>query len=1021
MRALLIFAMLFATSGQTAAQTVLGSLSGMVRDEAGAGIPGANIEIRNVGTGRVRTAVSDMEGRYQATFLTLGEYQIQAARPGFRTESRTGVELNVGREAVVDFRLRISEQQETVVVTGDASLVETVNPSLSGLVDSRKISELPLNGRDIVQLIQLQTGVQAARTDPGNIVTGGQGTRIAVAGARTSMNVYMLDGTVINNLSNRVASGATGTMSGIETIKEFRAYTNNYSAEFSRAAGGAFNIVTKSGTNALHGSLFWFLRNDNFDARNFFDFDRPEFLRHQAGASLGGPVVKDRTFFFGSYEGFRERLGQTIIRLVPSLEARQGIVGNQRIPIAPQVQPYLDLWPQPTGEGTPGSGVAPFVSLFDRPVREDLFNTRLDHQFTDADALFVRYTTSDSWQNYLTNETFPQFPNRITNRSHYLTLQETHILSPRTMNELRLGFARTNPLERILADQAPPGLAFIPGEALGSITIAGLSVFGPDRSTPRRLTQNSFQFSEQLTLTRGAHTISLGMQLERLQYNVVSVNQSRGDFRFAGIAEFLRGQATTFEGVMPGAQDFTRGYRQTLAGSYLQDAWRVSPRLLLHLGLRHEFVTVPTEQHGRMNNLHHFMDPAVTVGPPFRTAKDRFAPRFGFAFNPRRDGKTAIRGGFGLFYVPFLASQWWNSIVRLPPFTVVARASGAEARFPDALAGLNPLGRESISAIEYDNTQPYMMQYNLSIQRELLNSTILTVAWVASSGVHLGREADFNIGAPGHPVRRNPNFSRIRFRTWDARSSYHSLQTSLMRRFRRGLQYQLSYTYGKSMDDASTEMGRLEYNNGQARSSDPFNRRNERARSSFDVTHNLVANAIWDMPWRSERLPALLNGWQLNSIVTLTGGNPFTPIITTDLDRDGTDDNEQRPNLRPGASPNPVLGRPEQWFDPTAFYSISAGERGNLGRNTIGGPGLATVDLGAVKTFRLARWDSLRFQFRAEAFNLFNRANFDTPPRAHLEVFSQPGMTAAPLPEAGRIISTSTPARQLQFALRAIF
>ncbi len=1021
MRALLIFAMLFATSGQTAAQTVLGSLSGMVRDEAGAGIPGANIEIRNVATGRTRTVVSDMEGRYQAGFLTLGEYQIQATRAGFRGESRSGVELNVGREAVVDFRLRISDQQETIEVTGDASLVETVNPSFSGLVDSRKISELPLNGRDIVQLIQLQTGVQAARTDSGNIVTGGQGTRVTVAGARTSLNVYMLDGTVINNLSNRVAGGATGALSGVETIKEFRTYTNNYSAEISRAAGGAFNIVTKSGTNSLHGSLFWFLRNDNFDARNFFDGERPEFLRHQAGASLGGPVIKDRTFFFGSYEGFRERLGQTIIRLVPSLEARQGIVGNQRIPIAPQVQPYLDLWPQPTGEGTPGSGVAPFVSLFDRPVREDLFNFRIDHQFTGSDTFFVRYTTSDSWQEFLTNETFPEFPNRLTSRSHYLTLQETRILSPSTMNELRLGFARTNPFERILAEQAPPGLAFIPGQALGTITIAGLSVFGPDRATPRRLTQNSFQFSEQLTFTKGVHTLTLGMQLERLQSNVVSVSSARGDFRFAGIADFLRGQATTVEGVMPGAHDFTRGYRQTLAGFYVQDTYRFSPRLLLHLGLRHEFVTVPTEHHGRMNNLHHYMDPAVTVGPPFITAKDRVAPRLGFAFAPRRDGKMAIRGGFGIFYVPFVASHWWNSIVRLPPFTVVARATGAEARFPDALAGVNPIGRESISAIEYNHDQPYMMQYNLSVQRELLPATVLTVAWVGSSGVHLGREADFNIGSLGNPVRRNPNFSRIRFRTWDARSSYHSLQASLMRYFHRGLQYQISYTYGKSIDEASTEMGRLEFNNGQARSADPFNRRNERARSSFDVTHNLVANAIWDLPVRSERLPVLVNGWQLNSIVTLTSGNPFTPIITVDLDRDGTDDNEQRPNLRPGASPNPVLGRPEQWFDPGAFYSISAGERGNLGRNTIIGPGLATVDLGAVKTFRFTRRDGLQLQFRAEAFNLFNRANFNTPPRAHLEVFAQPGFGAQPLPEAGRIISTSTPARQLQFALRAIF
>lgn len=1003
------------------AQSVQAGISGVCRDASGLAIQGVSVGFRNLETGWSRAAVTGIDGRFQGVALPLGEYRIEASKAGFRTEARRGVVLHVGREAVVDFTLQISRVEERVEVVAEASMVETSSAALSGLADAKKVSDLPLNGRDIVQLIQMQNGVQSARTDGGDIVTGSKGTRVVVAGARSSMNVFMLDGTVMNNLGNRVAGGATGSLTGVETIKEFRAYTNGYSAEFSRAAGGAFNIVTRSGTNALHGSLFEFLRNDNLDARNFFDGERPEFQRNQYGFSLGGPLARNRTFYFGSYEGFRERLGQTVIRTVPDLEARKGVWNGVQLPVAPAVKPYLELWPAPTSDPAPGDGSALYTSLFTRPVSEDLVNARIDHQLSAAGTLFARYTGSDSSQRFLTDETFTQFPNLLSNRPQFLTVQETHVFSPAAMNELRAGFARSNPFERMEDEQVRPDLAFIRGEALGVLNISGLDFFGPDRNTPRRLTQNSFQLSDQFTLTRARHTLSMGAQLERLQYNVVSASQLRGEFRFAGFGDFLQARASTFEGVMPGAKDFTRGYRQTLAGFFVQDSWRLAPRLVLYLGLRHEFVTVPTEQHGRMNNLRDYMDRTITLGAPFVTEKRAITPRAGFAWDPRGDGRTAVRGGFGVFSVSMLGSQWWNSIVRLSPYTVTARATGAEARFPNPLEGLNPLGRESISAIDYDHAQPYMLHFNLSVQREVANSTLLTVAYVGSRGVNLGREADFNIGSPGNPVRRNPAFARIRFRTWDARSFYNSLQVGVQRQFRKGVQLQASYSFAKSVDDASSEMGRLEFNNGQSRTSDPFDRLRDRGLSSFDVRNNLVTNFTWELPWRTQRARALTQGWQVSGIVSLAGGIPFTPIIVPDLDQDGTDDNEQRPNLKPGWSNNPVLGRPEQWFNPDAFTSLAAGTRGNLGRNTIVGPGLAAVDLGAAKSFAVPRWETGRLQFRVEAFNLFNRANFATPPRTNLEIFSQAGAAARALPNAGRITSTSTTARQIQLALRLVF
>lgn len=997
------------------AQSIQASASGICRDEKGQAISGARLLFHNEETGAARIVVTGADGHFHARFLPLGLYRIEVSKDGFRTEVRTGTELSVGREAALDFALRVSGVEQRVDVRAELSQVETTNPLLSTLVDAKKVSDLPLNGRDMVQLMQLQPGVQAARTDTGDIVTGSKGTRITVGGSRPSTNVFMLDGTVINNLGNRVAGGATGSLTGVETVREFRAYTNSYSAEFSRAAGGAFNIVTKSGTNALHGSAFEFLRNDNLDARNFFDGERPEFRRHQYGGSLGGPLIRDRTFLFGSYEAFREQLGQTIIRSVPDLAARQGLLNGVTVPVAASIRPYLALWPQPTSDPVPGDGSAIYTTVFGRPAREDFFNVRVDHRLSAKDSLFARYTGSHSSQTFLSDETFAEFPNQLTNGPQFFTVQETRILSPLTINEMRVGFARSNPLEQVLNPSIRPELAFVPGESVGLITISGFDLFGPDRNVPRRLTQNSYQFSDQLSLNRGRHSLTAGVQLERLQYNVVSSSQLRGEFRFSTLTDFLRATPATFEGTLPGARDATRGYRQTLAGWYAQDTLRLSQRLTFTVGLRHEFVTVPTEQNGRVNNLHHYLDPKVTVGPPFVTEKKTFAPRAGFALDPLGDGKTAIRGGFGLFFVPMLANQWWSSLVRLPPFSITARATGAAATFPNPIAGLIALGREALAVVEYDHEQPYMMHFNLNVQREVARSTILTVAYAGSRGVHLGREADFNIGSLGNPVRRNPNFGRIRYRTWDAHSFYNSLQTSLQRQFRGGAQFQVSYTLAKSVDDSSGELGRVEFNNGQSRTSDPFNRLRDRGLSSFDVRQNLTANFTWEPPWRRAR------GWQLNGIATFTSGIPFTPIIVPDLDQDGSDDNEQRPNLKPGASKNPVLGRPEQWFDPSGFESIARGTRGNLGRNTITGPGVAMLDWSVARTFVLPKWERLRLQLRAESFNLMNRTNFASPSRANLEIFNEAGPAAKPLASVGRLTSTVTTARQTQLALRLSF
>ncbi len=1020
-RLILLSLLIFLTLPSAFSQAVA-AVSGVCHDETRAILTDVTITIKNLDTGAVRSVTSDSGGRFYAAALPSGNYVLQASKSGFKTEVYKSVVLPVGKETVIDFTLRVGEVEERIEVMALAAPVETTSPTVGEFVDERKVRDLPLNGRDITQLIQLQTGVNAARTDLGDILTGGKGTKITVAGVRPSGNVFMLDGTIINNLGNRVATGATGQLTGVETIKEFQALTSNYSAEYSRVTGGVFNIITRSGTNALHGSVFEFLRNDNLDARNFFDLAKPEFRRNQFGFSLGGAVINNKTFFFGSYEGLREARGVTIIKTVPDTAARNGVVAGVQVGVNDIVKPYLNLFPQPTVDPKAGDGSALFIGQFNRVAREDFFTVRFDHHFSQADLLVARYTFSDSDQTFLSEESFPQFPNRSQNRPQYLTLRETKVFSPTTTNEAHFGFARSTPVEDVTPVDPLTELAFIAGQPLGAITISGFDVFGTDRNLPRRFTQNSFQFGDTLISDRGRHILTMGLQFERFQYNAISSSRSRGEFTFASLSDFLRGRARTFEGLLPQANDVARSYRQSLFGWFFQDQFKAARRLTLNFGVRHEFVTVPNERHGRLNNLHDPLDKAVTVGKPFITSKDNFAPRFGFAWDITGDGKTALRGGAGIFFDQFLAHLWLNSIIRLPPFAVTARATGADVRFPNGLAGLNPLGRDVVFGIDYDHGQPYVVQYNLNLQREVLPNTVVTLAYVGSRGIKLAREADWNIGSLGNTTRRNANFTRIRFRTWDANSYYNSLQLGVNKRFSKGFQAQGSYTLSKSVDDASSGLGRSEFNNGQQRTSDPFDHKRDRGLSSFDVRQNLTMNFTYDLPFgnaTNDIAAKLFGGWQVNGIVTLSSGIPFTPIIINDVDGDGTDDNEQRPNLKAGRSNNPVTGRVEHWFDPSAFESIAAGTRGNLGRNTITGPALATFDFSTAKMMKLSEKTNL--QFRAEFFNLFNRANFANPARSNLEIFNVAGANAKPLPDVGRITSTTTTSRQIQLALRLSF
>jgi hypothetical protein len=489
-------------------------------------------------------------------------------------------------------------------------------------------------------------------------------------------------------------------------------------------------------------------------------------------------------------------------------------------------------------------------------------------------------------------------------------------------------------------------------------------------------------------------------------------------------------------GLAPGQADTIRHHRQWLFGVYAQDDWRVRPKLTLNLGLRYEFITVPREADGKVTNVRFPTDPSVSVGDPlFKNPSYRnLAPRLGFAY--AMDLKTSIRGGFGIYYDELLYSVYGNMTFKHPPYFKQVRITNAP--FP----GVFPLlasgqGLVDTFALQYDPKSTYVMQYNLNLQRALSDKVLVTAAYVGSRGYNLWREADFNDAIPldasgtrfapvATPQRRNPNFANIRYKASDARSFYNALQVGAVAQPSNRLRAQVSYTFGRSIDDQSSSLGRNEFGNGQARTVDPYNPLLNRGRSDFDVRHGFSANFVWDLPLGPGRAVGgsakgagrvLLEGWQLAGIFTAASGIPVSPIYTFDQDRDATTDNEQRPDWAPGVTRTTPVSN-TQLFDPTLFVLPAIGSRGNVGRNVIDGPGLATLDMSITKSFAIGAQRGRQVQLRIEGFNILNRANFSIPPVANLTVFNSPTERNS---TAGQITSTSTAGRQLQLALRVVF
>ena len=1038
----------FLSGGLVLAQVTTGTISGTVKDSTGGVLPGATVVLQNEATGISRTVEAGVAGRYSALGLSLGNYRVTATLEGFQRSVRTGIVLTVGREAVVDLELPVGAVTQTVEVTGDAPLVESTSASLGTLVDDRTIRSLPLNGRSYDQLALLQPGV--ILTNPGKIGGGpfvfGAGKRFSVGGQRNDSNSFLLDGTSINDQGNGTPGGAAGTNLGVDTILEFKILTNLFKAEYGRAGGAVVTAVTRSGTNILHGTAFEYIRNSAMDARNFFDVgsDPPTFRRNQFGGVLGGPIKRDRTFFFGGYEGLRQGLGITQIATVPTALARQGILPTGTVTVNPASVPFLDLYPLPNGRDF-GDGTAEFLSAPSIVTNQDYFMGRVDHQLDEKTNIFVRYTFDDDNVDAPRN-VGPTFVGITAARRQYSTLQANSVLGPNALNNFRFGFNRTF---STIVQTAPDEPSIVPGQPFGSVQIGAIGSFSRPLSLigassgngPRLWVYNIFEWADDFTYVTGKHTLKTGVDIQRMRDNTSKTTGLRGAYTFDTLGDFIEGRPSDLQVSRPLGVPPYWGLRQTLYAVYAQDDYTVNSRLTVNVGFRWETTTDPMEVNGKTAIL---ASPSATdtftSGRLFSIGKKNFQPRVGLAWRLDESGRTVLRGGAGIYHNQIF--PWLYALnLNIPPFFGRLRAS--DPPFPDGYKVFTADSQEGLIALKVMDPvvqTPVTNHYNLSLQQQIFENTVVEVAYAGNKASHLVALREVNKPIPtilpdgrkffpsGAP-RRNPAWKGILLTDTDANSVYNSVRFTLRRQSTSGVLGQIFYSFSKATTDATTQSG-ADSTRGPNILTDLEDRRRDWSLAEFNSEHAVVFNFSYPLPFQagSKALGAFVNGWTLNSIGTFTAGLPYTASLAKSQSKDQASKSPDRPDLRPGASTNPTnetsvgcagfpagkrLRGADNFYDPCGFSLPAIGTYGNLGRNTLIGPGVASIDLGVEKSFNLRERASV--MFRAEVFNIMNRTNLGLPVTRPLTA------TGTANASAGRITYTATSSRQLQFALRINF
>ena len=1016
-RACLAVALLIVGASSAAAQGTTGSISGFVTDDTNAALPGATVTVREVETDQKRVIVTDTSGRYRAEALSPGKYELSVELQGFRPARVADVPLTVGQDAVVSIQLKVGGLDEQVTVTGEASLVNMRQSSVAALVDEKQIRELPLNGRDFSQLTLLQPGVTASPSTQQQ-VDRGMGTQVSIAGARPNQISYQLDGTDANTQGNGSPGSAAGGLLGVETVREFQVLVNNYSAEYGRSTGGIVTAVTRSGTNAIKGTVFEFNRDSRFDSKTFFDDPNsaiPGLKRNQFGGYVGGPIVRDRTFFFGSYEGLRQDRGLTTIANVPSRATRA------RIDISPVTKPYLLLYPEPNGRETGAIGL--YSTQVTSPTTENYAVGKVDHTLSATQSASVRY----SWDKAQVDQdtAIPLWTTDTRTTSQSVVAEHKWLLASNRLNVAKVAWNRayeaTDNIEKIAFD---PQLFFVPGTRFGNLAVSGINSLGPDTNTPTFVDLKSLQFIDNFTWSHASHNLKTGVSFTHYMNDQDSSFDFGGAYSFTSLENFLQNRPGTYEGQGNGSST-DRRWRQSLIGIYAQDDWSATRRLTLNLGVRYEFITTPHELDGRESSMPDLQAAStVSGGPIFKNPSlKNVAPRGGFAWDITGDGKNALHGGAGLFFEPILGNVYRAYGNRTPPYYNLINPANPTFPTPPT-SGSSSLLR--LDLLAYNLRNPYRTQYNLTYQRELPGRTIVTGGFVGSRGYSQIRNVEYNQSIPivqadgsyffPSATRRNPNFGSMRLRITDGLSWYKGLIVGASRRFNAGLATQVSYTLGKSEDLGSQAVGSADFDNSfqPAYAFDPMS---NKGLSDFDIRHNFVFSATWELPFAKSltgAARAIADGWQISSIVSVRSGIPFSPVLGFDRARAAPRSGGagQRPDLVSGCSLNPVLGGADVYFDPNCFSLPAVGTLGNVPRNTIIGPSFGSWDMAVFRNVTIGA--SRRIQLRAEGFNITNHVNFALPAST---VFNSAGRVS----NAGQITSIVGTARQWQFGIKVDF
>jgi len=1151
------------------AQVTGATLSGTVTDPSGGVVAAAQISIKDNATGIVREVTSDSAGLYSAPNLTPGNYEVRVSASGFSTAVQSNLALAVGAQQQLNFALKVGAQSQTVQVTEAAPQVELTSSTLTGQVESETVRELPLNGRDWTSLAQLQPGVKPIEAqmsyDTSARGNRGFGAELTISGQRSTFNNYRIDGIGVTDYAMASPGNVIGVVLGVDAIEEFSVLTGGFSAEYGRAVGGVVNAVSKSGTNNFHGDAYEFLRNSALDANDYFTKSSgatiPEFQRNQFGVAAGGPIIKDKLFVFGDYEGLRQKLGVPTSITVPSDAARAGnftvtpgyvaplgctvvvtaetcTVNDYSAALLAGMYPHAD-----PGSVAPGSATGNFVFAGVQLVPENFVTTRVDYKLGNNDNVFGTYLFDS------TNYTQPDKDNDVVTESHTtrttIALEETHTFGSSFVNAARIGYNRDHvinafPLTAVATAGSDTSLGSTTGQTAPRISISGgvSDMFGGvGANSHYLLTWNSFQGYDDAFWTHGAHTIKFGAGVEYMPFNFEAFQEPGGRWKFAGLDSFVAGDPKSWEAGLPNTVT-PRHFRQTLFETYVQDDWKMRSNLTVNLGLRYEMTTTLSESQGRIGSLENIVDPnppfpaagatapsdlqcqinapgfpgilpeagttCDSTGPYYKNPTLRnFEPRLGFAWDPFHNGKTSVRGGFGIYDVLPLPGYFilqqnqaapWMIFKSIGAAGLAAISDPFEAGEGQTILENSSASRLAASTVETNPHRSYVMQRNLTIQRQLTSDTTLTVGYVGSNSVHLLMRGDDGnmtfptltssgyqfpcgfVGAadtsctPGTTggvlgtggatsAQLNQALGVIRYIYWGTTANYNALNVNLQRSLTHGVQFQVAYTYSRSLDDDSQSIAGDSFANG-LNSPMWMIPKAFYGPSDFNVTHTLSINSLWDIPtpksWQGA-LRTALGGWELGGIMTYNSGIPTTPEIANDplgLGNTGADQ-FGLPNYTQGCNPalsnfaSATPGRlqyinvscyslpmvttaqaatlpyPCGTFSgapaPPAGMEYCANLLGNAARNSITGPHFFNLDFAILKSFPIRRIsEAFNIQFRAEMFDITNHANYSPPQPGsgdtNSQIFNQDGSLSG----AGQIsqYATGTPAREIQFALK---